>query len=48
MHVPTRKQLPLGFPTDLEDIRTYIVRQLDRGDPDEISFSTISSEVFVR
>ncbi len=50
IHVPTRKQLPLGGPTDtdLENISKYIERQLEQSASDEIDFSTISNEVFVR
>ena len=50
VHVPTRKQLPLGTPidTDLESITKDIERQLEQSVRDEITFSTISSEVFVR
>ncbi len=49
-HVPTRKQLPLGGPTDtdFEDMTAYIERQLEQSASDEIDFSTISNEVFVR
>jgi hypothetical protein len=50
VHVPTRKQLPFGSPTDtdLENIAKYIERQLERSVPEETTFSMISSEVFVR
>jgi hypothetical protein len=41
VHVPTRKQLPLAGPTDadLENIATYIERQLGEGIFEETSFS---------
>lgn len=49
IHVPTRKRLPLGGPTDadLENISKYVERQLEQSTSAEIDFSTISNEVFV-
>src|ERR1700730_6529135 len=50
VHVPTRKRLPLGGPTgtDRESITKYIEHRLEAGSDDEISFSQMSNEVFVR
>jgi hypothetical protein len=51
-HVPTRKQLPLGGPTDTdwENISKYVERQFEEGlsgKDDGTTFSKISDEVFV-
>ena len=50
MHVPTRKRLPLGQPpmdTDRADIQRWIEERLDGKDDGDVTFSSISSEVFV-
>ena len=49
VHVPTRKRLPLGGPTeaDFQDISKYIERRFAQADVEEVSFSDIANQVFV-
>ncbi len=50
VHVPTRKRLPLNglITNDLEGIRSYLEQKLEDGHSDEVTFSTLTREVFVR
>jgi len=50
VHVPTRRQLPLGIPTDADwaNITQYVERQFEQAASDKITFSTFSNDVFTR